>query len=333
MSKVTLPDTSATGPSLEYFDYTFVLAWASGGGSGAAPPGYQLNLARLPVTPTSQRMICDEWSTETPAMAVHNGRLFVAWTGTDPSHRINISSTTNFDSVEFTSTKQVLDETAHSNPALASYRGRLFLAWAGGGGLGGAEPNLQLNLMSSADGTNWSTPIERITLSHKSTYGPALAVQRTTDGSDYLFISWASVDRNIVYVSYAPDDNISQLETGWKAVTWDGSHLAGSLASPTMTSAGQRIYVNWLGANQALNSGSTDDGSQPVSSLWSHFERSVFSPAVKPGPLGLFDVATSFGLVYAWTGTDAANSLNVASFSDIYWRNASFDDVEKLFWL
>ncbi len=61
-------------------------------------------------------------------MVSHNGRVWMAWTGSD--RRINLMSSvdgTTFDQ------KVVLDERTSAQPALVSHNGRLVLAWTGGG--------------------------------------------------------------------------------------------------------------------------------------------------------------------------------------------------------
>jgi|GEM_PF-4318463 len=70
----------------------------------------------------------DQGSTTSPALVSHNGRVWMAWTGSD--RRINLMSSvdgTTFDQ------KVVLDERTSAQPALVSHNGRLVLAWTGGG--------------------------------------------------------------------------------------------------------------------------------------------------------------------------------------------------------
>lgn len=69
----------------------------------------------------------DSWSTTSPALVSHGGRLWVAWTGTD--RRLNVMSSvdgTRFDH------KIVLDERSLAQPTLAVHNGRLVIGWTGG---------------------------------------------------------------------------------------------------------------------------------------------------------------------------------------------------------
>ncbi len=67
-----------------------------------------------------------ESSFTAPAIAQHDGRLVLAWAGTD--RQINVL--TSYDGHCFFD-KVTLDEKTVASPALASVGGRLFLAWTG----------------------------------------------------------------------------------------------------------------------------------------------------------------------------------------------------------
>jgi hypothetical protein len=74
---------------------------------------------------------------------------YIAWTGTDPQHHLNIENL-------FTGVKSTLPDTSSATPALAVYDGRLFIAWTG------TDPQHYLNVESSTDG---------MTFGHKHTLG------------------------------------------------------------------------------------------------------------------------------------------------------------------
>src|SRR6266487_2775860 len=78
-------------------------------------------------------------------------------------------------------------ETTVAAPALAKFRDVSYLAWAAGGGMGGAEPNLRLNVrrgVSSASDGRKLPPLDE-------TSRQALAL---TAHNDQLFISWTGAD-------------------------------------------------------------------------------------------------------------------------------------------
>jgi hypothetical protein len=63
-----------------------------------------------------------------PALASFNGRLYLAWTGMDDAHSLNVVSSS--DGITFGG-KVTLGESSSAGPALTSFKGRLYLAWAG----------------------------------------------------------------------------------------------------------------------------------------------------------------------------------------------------------
>jgi hypothetical protein len=76
-----------------------------------------------------------EFSTVSPAVAVFNRKLFVAWIGTNDRRQLNIMSST--DGLNF-GNKFILGESSHFRPALTSAftgpdesNGKLFRAWTG----------------------------------------------------------------------------------------------------------------------------------------------------------------------------------------------------------
>jgi len=105
----------------------------------------------------------DQKTIAAPAIAVFNGTLFIAWTGTDHQHSLNIAPVTTGkdENGETTvtgldpSNHQVLSQSSDNAPALVAFDGQLFLAWKGNGNNG-------INIMSSSDGfatiDNHNTP-------------------------------------------------------------------------------------------------------------------------------------------------------------------------------
>ena len=110
MNILTLSDTSANAPAfLATAVITPYLAWTSGGGLGGAQPGYQLNLLAfsqelnperpdLGFDPTrSRKIVLNEWTFERPALGLTGApapigyRVWIAWTGTDPLRRLNLT--------------------------------------------------------------------------------------------------------------------------------------------------------------------------------------------------------------------------------------------------
>jgi hypothetical protein len=105
---------------------------------------------------------------------------YIAWTGTDPQHHLNIENL-------YTGAKVTLPETSTGAPALAVYRGRLFIGWTG------TDPQNHLNVESSADGLNFSdkTVLGQTTIAYD---GPVLAVHNND-----LVIGWTGTDLRLNY--------------------------------------------------------------------------------------------------------------------------------------
>ncbi|MGZ3493054.1 MAG: hypothetical protein ACXU9S_16415, partial [Gemmatimonadaceae bacterium] len=69
-----------------------------------------------------------EKSSFAPAMAAFDGKLYIAWTGTDPAHHVNVESSSN--GLTF-GIKVTLSDTSDAGPALAVSGGSLDIAWTG----------------------------------------------------------------------------------------------------------------------------------------------------------------------------------------------------------
>jgi hypothetical protein len=94
----------------------------------------------------------DQFSSATPALASHGGRLFLGWVGSGNdglnAGQIDILATTGgMFLLDGVSNPGTVGQESSTAPALASHGGRLFYAWKGSG-------NDRLNLMFSEDGGN-----------------------------------------------------------------------------------------------------------------------------------------------------------------------------------
>src|SRR6478736_5414016 len=96
------------------------------------------------------KVILDETSDSAPALAVHNGRLWLAWIGTN-NHQLNVVGVTTFPDGSLgvdPALKQTMGDSSDLAPALASFNSRLWIAWTGRG-------NDQLNVMGSQSGNDF----------------------------------------------------------------------------------------------------------------------------------------------------------------------------------
>jgi hypothetical protein len=116
----------------------------------------------------------------TPALASHDGRLFIAWRG-DGNEQLNIMFSS--DGQHFGG-KFISNETSSEPPAIASTGRRLFIAWKGSG-----NDNLNIAQVSLFANTAGSFGIEglanKVTVDDTSPRAPGL-----TSHDGRLFITW-----------------------------------------------------------------------------------------------------------------------------------------------
>ena len=128
--KMVFSDTTQHGPALVSHEGQLILAWTREGAN-------HLDVATVSLPPdgsigpfSHQTVVPDARSGDGPALASHDGRLYLAWQGPNEP-RLNVEVSTdagaNFHG------KQIFSDTTEHSPALASHNGRLFLAWPGEG--------------------------------------------------------------------------------------------------------------------------------------------------------------------------------------------------------
>lgn len=132
------PETSANGPAIVLGSpTTLLIAWTG-------TPNLQLNFQRRISGAWQPKVTLGETASAAPAVAFFSRRYYVAWTGTNAEHNLNVMSSA--DGVNWAG-KVTLGDTSPSSPALAVFAGSLYLGWRGG--------TDQLNLISTTNGTTW----------------------------------------------------------------------------------------------------------------------------------------------------------------------------------
>jgi hypothetical protein len=132
-----------------------------------------------------------------PALAGHDGRLFLAWRGRG-DEQLNVSLS-NDGGRSFIG-KFVSGETTTDPPALASHNGRLMIAWKGSG-------NKNLNVakvdrfLSTGGGEGVEGFSDKVTLGDSSDVGPALA---SHNGA--LFIAWRGRGNDKLNLMFSTDN-------------------------------------------------------------------------------------------------------------------------------
>ena len=329
MKKYTSGATTSAGVALANLNSVLWVAFAGGGGLGAAAPNYKLNI--MPVQPETAN---DEWSfsrllvlenettMQQPALAAFGGKLWLAWTGTDAAHRLNlVPLSVNGDNRLTAGQKITFNWTATGGPSLAvrqvwanqKVQEHLYLAFCGGGGLGAAAPNGELNFAYSADGISWPQPQLAVWNQYHSLLSPSLTQVPVGAGlptePPELFVAFTGTDKKLYLLG--PTDH-AQL-TGLKYIQDkdpETSDYAPAIGAYNNAGTWALFFV-WTGsgANRHLY---YQDGlgfsTQSANYHSAYSDTSAFAPAV---------LGVDWHRYVAWAGTDAAHRLNICEFSEL----------------
>jgi hypothetical protein len=182
--------TSRSGPAVARFNGDVYLAWVG-------HPNLLINVINLR---TMNKVTLRETGIGGAALAVLGSRLFLAWTGTDPEHHLNLMSAA--DGAHFEN-KVKLTHTSFDRPALAALKGQLYLAWVGTEGEG------HLNVLHSGDGySNFSVNTKLVDTSFA---GPSLTVE---DQMQTLWLGWVGNDGegHLNFISSGDGENFGPRE-------------------------------------------------------------------------------------------------------------------------
>jgi hypothetical protein len=320
MKKFVSGATCAAGPALMWWADILWVAFPGGGGLGAAAPNYKINV--MPVQPDAasdswsfERLLVleNETTTEQPSLTYYGGKLWLAWTGTDPAHRLNLMPLTiTADSHLVPGQKIVLDWTATGGPSLIEYDAKLYLAFSGGGGLGGGKPNGALNIAWSSSGNSWPSSQLTVLNQFHSLLSPSLAILPQRNPPSLLFIAFTGTNHLLYLASFnGPGPSYLQELKGGHADYAETSDFAPSLGLyfASTKSLGDLFYV-WTGSgtNRHLYRITSVGSGETIQEHDAYSETSAFSP-------GVFGVEA---LQYvAWAGTDAAHRLNIGELSSL----------------
>jgi hypothetical protein len=228
-----------------------------------------------------------------PALAAFNGALYIAWTGTDSNHHINIASST--DGVHFGN--QVTPFAAQGRntdfaPALTVFHGRLYVAWTG-------TDSQHLNVASSVDGIHFGNQVTPFPGSNNTTNAPALATfAGPSQPAGGLVLGWSSTDSNHTLAFSSSPDGVNFLTpVGFVPNnSIDGLALQGAPACAV-------TMVAWTGtdSHQTVNLGHSSDGTHYTAA--SLQQESPNAPAITL-------VGTDF-LIVAWTSTISSHPIDL----------------------
>jgi len=185
---VTISDTSELAPALASHNGRLYLAWTG-------RDNKKLNVAKVILFANTAggfgieglegKVVLGDSSEQAPALASHNGRLFVAWKGRG-NHNLNLMFS-NDNGATFVG-KSTFGESSELAPALTSHGGRLFLAWTG---RGNEKINVaKVTLFANTAGAFGIEGLEgKVVLEDSSDQGPALASH-----NGRLMLAWKGLD-------------------------------------------------------------------------------------------------------------------------------------------
>ncbi|QKW10075.1 hypothetical protein HUT18_30310 [Streptomyces sp. NA04227] len=193
-----LADSTYLNPCLATHAGKLYLAWVGRGND-------KINVARLALVGNTAgayrievevKTVLGATSDAAPALASHNGRLFLGWRGSG-NESLNLAFSQD-EGVTFTGTKTFTDESEHS-PSLVSHGGRLFMSWAG---VGNDDVNVAKVVLfgNTAGGFGIEGLADKKVLPHETDAAPALA---SLNG--LLFLAWKDIDDDFLHIQLSGD--------------------------------------------------------------------------------------------------------------------------------
>lgn len=245
------------------------------------------------------------WTSDTGSV-----RALLSWTGTDAAHSLNLLSSA--DGVSW-GNKVTLAETSRFRAGLArtgpNASDRAVVAWTG------TDANQSLNVLV---GVPPSSAIKLTLRQENSFTGPSVAVF-----NGELYLAWAGTDAahtlNVDRISIGA----SSLSVQQKTILWGwGGPAAPAIAfDPT----GARLVMSWIDASQHVRFAYSTNGAS-----WTQPTQSPLPESSGAAP-ALFsalatNVTSSLSRYFlAWTGTDAAHSVNVKFTTSFPYWPRSYD--------
>lgn len=260
-----------------------------------------------------QKVTLAETSIDSPSLWTSDAgsvRALITWTGTDPAHRLNLMSSA--DGAAWGG-KVTLAETSRFRAGLArtgpNASDRAVVAWTG------TDANQSLNVLV---GTPPSSAIKLTLRQDNSFTAPSIVVY-----NGELYLAWAGTDAahtlNVDRISIGA----SSLSVQQKTILWGW----GGPATPTIgfDPTGNRLVMSWIDASQHVHFAYSTNGAS-----WTQPSQSPLPESSGAGPTLFSALATSVSsslsrYFLAWTGTDAAHSVNVKFTTSFPYWPRSYD--------
>jgi beta-N-acetylhexosaminidase len=308
-SKSTLGDTSVDEPALWTSNpsgakpaLASVLAWIG------TDSGHSLNLMPSGDGITyydTQKVTFAESSNDRPAVVVQASTsiVIVAWTGTDPNHTLNLLCHGGTCGTERKLT--IWSDTSFTSPALVSFGSGFLLAWAGN------DSNHSLNLLPftlTASGSGFQLNSKTTLRQFGSVAAPSLALNPQ---NNQLLLSWAA-SSPAQQLDFATSAN----GMAWSAAqTSLGETSAVGPSGYAVAASGMPGYwMAWTGTDPAHTLNVRDTSSFPAWPLSGN--KTTLDENALGGP-ALGYVGNVGRILLAWTGTDPAHHMNLATVTTI----------------
>ncbi len=301
-SKVILGDTSIDAPALWTRDpkspsvgLTSVLAWT---GTDA---GHSLNMMKSGdgVTYGGKTTFAESSATR-PAVAAQGTPLTIvlAWTGTNTNHSLNLLCQGLACGVSGNGYKKVtLSDSSFASPALARFGSGYLLTWAGN------DANHSLNILRfslTASGSGFLLGAKTTLWQFGGIATPSLN-QNLQNGQ--LLLTWAARSPVGQLMFATSSDGVS-----WSAAQALSETSASSPAGFVATTASMPAYwMAWAGAGGSLNVRFTQSFPQ-----WPSSDKAILGDTALGGPV-LGYIGDVGQMLLAWTGTDSAHHMNIAT--------------------
>lgn len=301
LEKHTLPETSLGSPGFASRAGSTVLAWTG------TDPAHHLNVetSATGLTGYGNKITLPDTSIAGPAVAqmseAAGSAIILAWTGTDPSRRLNVL----FD-VYGQQKKVTYNQTSFTSPGLTIFEGNLLLAWAG------TDANHSLNVAKIS--LSSLAILEKQTYTFDSYYGSneglTLATVEKEPGSNDP--AGVVVEAALGWTSRVNHLRFAYSESSLNFVSQPALAETSPYAPVMMqyhTESGPEFWIAWTGGDPAhhLNVKPTSQSAFPgITGNTSVLPETAFG---HPG------VGFNNGLILVWTGTDSAHHLNVLEFT------------------
>jgi beta-N-acetylhexosaminidase len=307
-SKVILGETSVDGPALWTANPSggkpsllSVLAWTG------TDPAHSLNILRSgDGLHYSQKFTFAESSDTRPAVAAQSasGTIVLAWTGTDPNHLLNLLCQGSACGSGASGEKKFTfsGDNSFASPALVPFGNGFLLAWAG------TDPNHALNILPfslTPSGSGFTLGRKTILGQFHSGAQPSLALNPQ---NNQLLLTWSATN---------PAEQIAFATSG-DGVSWSGAQTLDewSAAAPegfAVAASGMPAYwLTWTGTDPAHSVNVRFTQSFPQ---WPLDNNKTTLDETALGGSALGYVGNVGQTLLAWTGTDPAHHLNLATIS------------------